>query len=107
MLEPEVAFANLNDVAGLAEAMLKYAFNAVLTERADDMKFFAERVDKEAISRLERFIEADFAQVDYTDAVTIPKTAVRNLRTRCTGASISPQSMSVIWRKSTLKHRSW
>ena len=46
MLEPEVAFANLNDIAGLAEAMLKYVFKAVLEERADDMKFFAERVDK-------------------------------------------------------------
>lgn len=51
MLEPEVAFADLNDVAGTAEAMLKYAFKAVLAERADDMKFFAERVDKDAISR--------------------------------------------------------
>ncbi|EOC0875977.1 asparagine--tRNA ligase [Cronobacter malonaticus] len=71
MLEPEVAFANLNDVAGLAEAMLKYVFKAVLDERMDDMKFFAERVDKEAIERLERFISADFAQVDYTDAVAI------------------------------------
>lgn len=71
MLEPEVAFANLNDIAGLAEAMLKYVFKAVLEERADDMKFFAERVDKDAVSRLERFIEADFAQVDYTEAVTI------------------------------------
>ncbi len=39
MLEPEVAFANLNDIAGLAEAMLKYVFKAVLEERADDMKF--------------------------------------------------------------------
>ncbi|HCH37954.1 MAG TPA: asparagine--tRNA ligase [Enterobacter sp.] len=71
MLEPEVAFADLNDVAGLAEAMLKYVFKAVLTERADDMKFFAERVDSDAIARLERFVSADFAQVDYTDAVAI------------------------------------
>ncbi|PMC11660.1 asparagine--tRNA ligase, partial [Klebsiella aerogenes] len=71
MLEPEVAFASLNDVAGLAEAMLKYVFKAVLEERADDMKFFAERVDKDAIDRLQRFVSADFAQVDYTDAVTI------------------------------------
>ncbi len=71
MLEPEVAFANLNDVAGTAEAMLKYVFKAVLEERADDMQFFAERVDKDAIDRLQRFITADFAQVDYTDAVTI------------------------------------
>ncbi|MDU2478022.1 MAG: asparagine--tRNA ligase, partial [Klebsiella sp.] len=71
MLEPEVAFASLNDVAGLAEAMLKYVFKAVLEERADDMQFFAERVDKDAIDRLQRFVSADFAQVDYTDAVTI------------------------------------
>lgn len=71
MLEPEVAFANLNDVAGTAEAMLKYVFKAVLEERADDMQFFAERVDKDAIDRLQRFITADFARVDYTDAVTI------------------------------------
>ena len=37
-----------NDIAGLAEAMLKYVFKAVLEERADDMKFFAKRVDKPA-----------------------------------------------------------
>jgi len=71
MLEPEVAFATLDDAAALAEAMLKYVFKAVLEERADDMAFFAERVDKEAIARLERFINTDFAQVDYTDAVDI------------------------------------
>ncbi|WP_058969330.1 asparagine--tRNA ligase [Type-D symbiont of Plautia stali] len=71
MLEPEVAFANLDDAAALAEAMLKYVFKAVLEERADDMAFFAERVDKDAIARLERFVTTDFAQVDYTDAVEI------------------------------------
>ncbi|MBK5073780.1 asparagine--tRNA ligase [Budviciaceae bacterium CWB-B4] len=71
MVEPEVAFANLNDIAALAESMLKYVFKAVLEERADDMAFFAERVDSEAISRLEKFVTSDFAQVDYTDAVEI------------------------------------
>ncbi|MFC3395817.1 asparagine--tRNA ligase [Brenneria rubrifaciens] len=71
MIEPEVAFASLDDIAGLAESLLKYVFKAVLDERADDMAFFAERVDKEAISRLENFITSDFAQVDYTDAVEI------------------------------------
>ncbi|MCA7012855.1 asparagine--tRNA ligase [Dickeya dadantii] len=71
MIEPEVAFATLDDVAALAENLLKFVFKAVLEERADDMKFFAERVDKEAISRLERFVSSDFAQVDYTDAITI------------------------------------
>ncbi|ORM54039.1 asparagine--tRNA ligase [Pantoea conspicua] len=71
MLEPEIAFASLDDAAALAEAMLKYVFNAVLEERADDMAFFAERVDKEAVERLQRFITTDFAQVDYTEAVEI------------------------------------
>lgn len=107
MLEPEVAFANLDDVAGLAEAMLKYAFKAVLAERADDMKFFAERVDKDAISRTERFIDADFAQVDYTDAVSILENAANSLKTRFTGVWISLPSTNVILLKSTLKRQSW
>lgn len=71
MVEPEVAFANLDDVAGLAESMLKYVFKAVLEERRDDLEFFAERINKEAIERLERFVTSDFAQVDYTDAIKI------------------------------------
>ncbi|ATF54237.1 TPA: asparagine--tRNA ligase [Morganella morganii] len=71
MVEPEVAFANLNDIADLAEAMLKYVFKAVLEERRDDLEFFAERINKEAIERLERFVTSDFAQVDYTDAIKI------------------------------------
>ncbi|KDN10487.1 asparagine--tRNA ligase [Gilliamella sp. Imp1-1] len=71
MMEPEVAFADLDDNAKLAEDMLKYVFKEVLEKRADDMQFFAQHVDKEAINRLENFINADFAQVDYTDAITI------------------------------------
>lgn len=71
MVEPEVAFAELDDIALLAEDLLKYTFKTVLEQRADDMAFFAERVDKEVISRLEHFINSDFAQVDYTDAIEI------------------------------------
>ncbi|XMR39854.1 amino acid--tRNA ligase-related protein [Escherichia coli] len=62
---------NLAANAALAEAMLKYVFNAVLTERRDDMEFFAQHVDKDAIDRLERFVASDFAQIDYTDAVEV------------------------------------
>lgn len=107
MLEPEVAFANLSDIAGLAEGMLKYAFKTVLTERADDMKFFAERVDKEAISRLERFIEADFARWITLMRSPFWKSALRKAessKTRFTGVSISPNT-NVIWQKNTLKRR--
>ncbi|WP_039849382.1 MULTISPECIES: asparagine--tRNA ligase [Grimontia] len=71
MVEPEVAFAELDDVAKLAEDMLKFVFKAVLEERRDDMEFFAQRIDKEAITRLEKFVDSDFAQVDYTDAIDI------------------------------------
>lgn len=71
MVEPEIAFANLSDDADLAERFLKYIFRAVLEERPDDMKFFQERVDKEAILRLEKFIGSSFERIDYTEAVSI------------------------------------
>jgi asparaginyl-tRNA synthetase len=69
MIEPEIAFADLNDDADLAEHFLKYIFKAVLLERADDMKFFAQRIDKGCIERLEKFVEAAFERMDYTDAI--------------------------------------
>ena len=71
MLEPEMAFVDLDGCAQVAEDMLKYVFKRILAERADDMAFIVERVDKDAIKRLEDFIKADFAQVDYTDAIKI------------------------------------
>lgn len=71
MLEPEMAFVDLDGCAAVAEDMLKYVFKRILKERADDMAFIVERVDKDAIKRLEDFIKADFAQVDYTDAIKI------------------------------------
>jgi asparaginyl-tRNA synthetase len=73
MIEPEIAFADLNDNATLAEDFLKYIFKAVLTERMDDMKFFAERQEKTAISRLEAFIAAPFERIDYSEAIDILK----------------------------------
>ncbi|CAI3799439.1 asparagine--tRNA ligase [Rheinheimera sp. MM224] len=73
MIEPEVAYAELKDVAQLAEDMLKFVFKAVLEERADDMAFFAERVDENAVSRLQNMIDSTFVRMDYTDAVEILK----------------------------------
>jgi asparaginyl-tRNA synthetase len=69
MCEPEIAFADLADDADCAEKFLKAIFKAVLEERADDMAFFAERVQKDAITRLEKFIAAPFERIDYTDAI--------------------------------------
>jgi asparaginyl-tRNA synthetase len=69
MIEPEIAFADLRADADLAEAFLKYIFKAVLNERPDDMKFFAERIDKECVTRLEKFVDSSFERITYTDAI--------------------------------------
>jgi asparaginyl-tRNA synthetase len=69
MIEPEIAFADLADDAQLAEDFLKYIFRAVLEERADDMAFFAERIEKSAVSRLEAFVTASFERMTYTEVV--------------------------------------
>jgi len=69
MIEPEIAFANLSDNADLAEDFLKYLFRAVLNERADDMAFFAQHIDKDCITRLETFIAASFERMDYSEAI--------------------------------------
>lgn len=71
MIEPEVAFAELKDVAQLAEDMLKYVCKAVLEELPDDMAFFAQRIKKDAIERLEKLVSSDFVRMDYTDAIEI------------------------------------
>ena len=69
MIEPEVAFADLDTIAALSEDFLKYLFRAVLDERADDMAFIAERVQKDATTRLESFINAPFERIEYSDAI--------------------------------------
>ena len=71
MVEPEIAFADLNDDAALAEKMLKYLAKAVLEERADDMGFFEKRINGEVIKRLQALIDKEFVQIDYSDAVNI------------------------------------
>jgi len=71
MIEPEIAFADLAEDARVAEELLKYLFRAVLTERADDMAFIAQRVQKDAITRLEAFINAPFEKIEYTQAVKL------------------------------------
>jgi asparaginyl-tRNA synthetase len=75
MVEPEIAFADLAADADCAEAFLKAIFKAVLDERADDMAFFAERVQPDAITKLEHFIAQPFERIDYTDAIEIHNTA--------------------------------
>jgi asparaginyl-tRNA synthetase len=76
MIEPEIAFADLQDDANLAEAFLKYIFRSLLNERQDDLKFFVERIDKDCVNRLEKFVESSFERMDYTEAIRILERAI-------------------------------
>ena len=75
MIEPEIAFADLDANAALAEDYLKTVIADVLAERADDMRFFAERIDKTTIARLEHVVRTPFTRLDYGEAVKILETA--------------------------------
>jgi asparaginyl-tRNA synthetase len=71
MIEPEIAFADLSDNATLAEALLKHVFRTVLAERADDMAFFEERIEKGVIAKLQGIVDSKFVRMDYTEAIRV------------------------------------
>ncbi|SHK19746.1 asparagine--tRNA ligase [Hespellia stercorisuis] len=71
MIEPEIAFADLEDNMNLAEDMLKYIINYVLEEAPEEMNFFNSFVDKGLLERLKLVASSDFARVTYTEAVEI------------------------------------
>ncbi len=78
MIEPEIAFADLGDNADLAERFLKSVFTEVLDRCADDMAFFAERIDRDAINRLEQVVTQPFERMDYDEAVRVLEAADAN-----------------------------
>jgi asparaginyl-tRNA synthetase len=71
MVEPEMAFYDLQDNMTLAEAFLKRIIRDAMTHCAEDMKFFAERIDKGVLARLENVLNNPFKRVPYTEAVEI------------------------------------
>ncbi|HFD32849.1 MAG TPA: asparagine--tRNA ligase [Gammaproteobacteria bacterium] len=71
MVEPEIAFADLDDDAALAEDFLKFVIQKVLDECEDDIAFFNQHVDKTLISRLQKVCESGFDQIDYSDAIEL------------------------------------
>ncbi len=73
MIEPEIAFADLNDNMELAEAMIKYIINYVMENAPEEMNFFNSFVDKGLIERLNNIVNSEFGHVTYTEAVDILK----------------------------------
>lgn len=73
MIEPEIAFADLNDDMNLAESLLKYVFKYILDNAPVEMEFFEKFINPEVKKRLEALINSDFNRVTYTQAVELLK----------------------------------
>jgi len=71
MIEPEIAFADLSDDATLAERLLKSAFEDLLEERAEDLAFFDERIEKGLVAKLEGIVGSEFVRMDYGEAIAV------------------------------------
>ena len=71
MIEPEIAFADLQDDMELAEDMLKYVIKYVLENAPEEMEFFNQFVDKGLLERLNHVANSDFGRVTYTEAIEI------------------------------------
>ena len=71
MIEPEIAFADLEDDMDLAESMLKYSINYVLEHAPEEMNFFNSFIDKGLLERLRHVADSDFARVTYTEAIAL------------------------------------
>ncbi len=69
MIEPEIAFADLNDNMDLAEEMIKYLINYLLDKAETEMSFFNQFVDKGLQERLEKIANAEFVRISYTEAI--------------------------------------
>ncbi len=73
MIEPEIAFADLQDDMELAQDMVKFLIAFVLEKASEEMEFFNRFVDKGLLERLQKVLDADFAQITYTQAIEILK----------------------------------
>ncbi len=73
MIEPEIAFADLDDNMALAEDMIKYVINYVMEKAPDEMDFFNKFIDKGLGGRLENVVNSDFGRITYTKAIELLK----------------------------------
>ena len=78
MIEPEIAFADLEDDMDLIERFLKYIIKYVLDNCKDEMQFFDNFIDKGVIEKLNKVINANFVRMEYTEAIELLKKAVES-----------------------------
>ncbi|MEJ8567558.1 asparagine--tRNA ligase [Elongatibacter sediminis] len=78
MVEPEIAFADLEDLAACAEDFLKYVARETLEHCESDMAFFARQIEPEAINRLQHLVDQPFIAIDYSEAISILQKSKRS-----------------------------
>ena len=81
MVEPEMAFADLNDILNLAEELIKYVINYVLNNNSPELKYlesYDKENKKEIISKLKKIVDNQFKKVDYAQALEILKVKKEN-----------------------------
>ena len=81
MVEPEMAFADLNDILNLAEELIKYVINYVLDNNGPELKYlesYDKENKKEIISKLKKIVDNQFKKVDYAQALEILKVKKEN-----------------------------
>ena len=78
MIEPEVAFIDLNDLMDLEEDFIKYCVNWALDNCKDDLEFLNKMIDKTLIERLQSVVKTDFIRLPYTEGIKILEEAVKN-----------------------------
>ncbi|MCX7903991.1 MAG: asparagine--tRNA ligase [Caloramator sp.] len=80
MIEPEIAFADLNDYMDLAEDMVKYIISYVLENCPEEMEFFNNFIDNTLFERLNNVVNSDFARITYTEAIDLLKKSGENFQ---------------------------
>ena len=75
MIEPEIAFADLEDDMDLIEDMVKYCINYCLENAPEEMKFFEKMIDKECIARITKVRDSEFKRMTYSEAIELLKQA--------------------------------
>ena len=78
MIEPEVAFIDLNDLMDLEEDFIKYCVNWALNNCKDDLEFLNKMIDKTLLERLQSVVKTDFVRLPYTEGIRILEEAVKN-----------------------------
>ena len=78
MIEPEVAFIDLNDLMDLEEDFIKYCVNWALDNCKDDLEFLNKMIDKTLLERLQSVVKTEFIRLPYTEGIKILEEAVKN-----------------------------